>query len=56
MQKAFSENFIYATANDYPYVDCQRNINYLSHFHDEIEIVDVIEGSINIICLTQDIV
>ena len=38
MQDIFFENFHTAMVN-YPYMDFNsRNINYLSHFHEEIEI------------------
>ena len=36
---------------NYPYMDFNsKNINYLSHFHEEIEIIEVISGEVAILC------
>lgn len=50
MQDIFFENFHTAMVN-YPYMDFNsRNINYLSHFHEEIEIIEVVSGEVVILC------
>lgn len=50
MKESFLEN-IHHAAPDCPYLDGEmRNINYLSHFHKEIEIAVVLRGSVNILC------
>lgn len=48
MHGIFFEDFHSAT-KDFPYFDSEmRNINYLSHFHEEIEIIYVLDGEVNI--------
>ena len=50
MHSVFFEK-IHAALPDYPYVDTEmQNINYLAHFHDEIEIAVIISGSTFITC------
>lgn len=50
MSEIFFENF-HNAFRDYPYFDGNmRNINYISHYHEEIEIIFVIKGEVNIIC------
>ena len=39
------------TRRDYPYIDYHvQNINFLAHFHEEIEIVVVTDGAVDIVC------
>jgi len=54
------ENLFYETVHnasaDYPYFDeDMRNINYISHFHEEIEIIMVIDGVVEITDGTEHI-
>lgn len=50
MQDIFFENIHTAMVN-YPYMDFDsRNINYFSHFHEEIEIIEVISGEVVVTC------
>lgn len=50
MKKAFFET-VHGASPDFPYFDSNmRNIEYLSHFHKEIEIVFVKDGKVDIIC------
>lgn len=50
MKKAFFET-VHSAGTDFPYFDdTMRNIEYLSHFHREIEIVLVKSGRVDIIC------
>lgn len=50
MKKAFFET-VHSASSDFPYFDSNmQNIEYLSHFHREIEIVLVKSGKVDIIC------
>ncbi len=50
MHSVFFEN-IHTASPDFPYIDTKmRDINYLTHFHEEIEIVVIISGSTDITC------
>ena len=50
MQDIFFEG-IHPAAQSFPYIDFNmRNINYFSHFHEEVEIVAVISGAVNVVC------
>lgn len=50
MKKAFFET-VHSASADFPYFDSDmQNIEYLSHFHREIEIVLVKSGKVDIIC------
>ncbi len=49
MNGVFFEDF-HKASKDFPYFDpCMKNINYLPHFHDEIEVISVRSGEVEII-------
>lgn len=46
MQNLFFETF-HKASSDYPYLDCEmKNINYLPHFHEELELAVVRSGEV----------
>ena len=50
MSELFFEK-INKASRDYPYLDFEReNLTYVFHFHEEIEIIKVLSGIINVIC------
>ena len=50
MQEIFFES-VHPAAQSFPYIDFNmKNINYFSHFHEEVEIAAVISGAVNIAC------
>lgn len=50
MKSVFFESS-YDVNSDFPFYDYEvENINFYSHFHEEIEIVVVIDGSVDIVC------
>ena len=53
MNSYFFENTNEASP-DYPYlVDASRNLNYFAHIHNDIELVYVVSGEIDITCENQ---
>ena len=50
MENAFYEN-INNASYDYPHMEFNKeNLTYLSHFHNEIELIYFCEGSVSILC------
>lgn len=46
---------IHRASEGYPYLDFEmKNINYIAHFHEEIEIIYVVEGTVSVVIDNED--
>jgi len=53
LEKIYFEN-IHKAAVNYPYLDLHmENINYIAHFHEEIEVVYIVSGTVTILTDTE---